>query len=100
MHLTTDHLIELSEVFKLLGDPTRLAILITCLDSEKTVSDIVSETNASQSLVSHHLRLLRGARLVKPRREGRHMYYQAHDAHITCTLKDMIDHVQEEEETP
>lgn len=98
MQLKPDHLIELADVFKVLGDPTRLAILLACLEEEKTVGDIVNETDASQSLVSHHLRLLRAARLVKPRRDGRHMYYQAHDAHISCTLKDMIEHVQEEEE--
>lgn len=98
MKLEHDHLIELSETFKLLGDPTRLAILISCMDEEKSVSDIVSSVNASQSLVSHHLRLLRGARLVKPRRAGRQMFYQAHDKHISCTLKDMIDHIHEEEE--
>jgi len=99
MLLEQDHLIELSEVFKLLGDPTRLAILITCMDEEKSVGEIVDIVDASQSLVSHHLRLLRGARLVKPRREGRQMFYKAHDEHITCTLKDMIDHVAEEEES-
>ncbi len=99
MQIRNDQLIELSEVFKLLGDPTRLAILIACMETEKTVGEIVKLTNASQSLVSHHLRLLRGARLVKPRRDGRHMFYQAHDEHIACTLRDMIDHVNEEEDT-
>ncbi len=98
MPLETDHLLELSEVFKLLGDPTRLAILVACLEEEKSVSQIVEKTGASQSLVSHHLRLLRGARLVKPRRVGRQMFYRIHDHHISCTLKDMIDHVGEEEE--
>jgi ArsR family transcriptional regulator len=98
MQIRNDQLIELSEVFKLLGDPTRLAILIACMETEKTVGEIVKLTNASQSLVSHHLRLLRGARLVKPRRDGRHMFYQAHDEHIACTLRDMIDHVNEEED--
>jgi DNA-binding transcriptional ArsR family regulator len=98
MTLEHDHLIELSEVFKLLGDPTRLAILISCMEEEKSVGDIVKSVDASQSLVSHHLRLLRGARLVKPRREGRQMFYKAHDEHITCTLKDMIEHVAEEED--
>ena len=98
MTLNHDHLIELSEVFKLLGDPTRLAILIACMDEEKAVGDIVEIVGASQSLVSHHLRLLRAARLVKPRRDGRQMFYKAHDDHITCTLKDMIEHVAEEDD--
>lgn len=98
MTLDHDQLIELSEVFKLLGDPTRLNILITCMEEEKSVGEIVETLEASQSLVSHHLRLLRAARLVKPRRQGRKIFYQAHDAHITCTLKDMIDHIAEEED--
>ncbi|NVK20056.1 MAG: winged helix-turn-helix transcriptional regulator [Methylocystaceae bacterium] len=98
MQIKTDQLVELSEVFKLLGDPTRLRILLTCLEQEMTVGEIVTASEASQSLVSHHLRLLRAARLVKPRREGRHIYYRAHDDHIRCTLKDMIEHVQEEED--
>ncbi|WP_419798118.1 MAG: ArsR/SmtB family transcription factor [Terasakiella sp.] len=98
MLIAQDRLIELSEIFKLLGDPTRLAILIACMDEEKSVGDIVLVTQASQSLVSHHLRLLRGARLVRPRRAGRQVFYKAHDAHISCTLKDMIDHVHEEDE--
>ncbi|MFW1677155.1 ArsR/SmtB family transcription factor [Pontibacter sp. JAM-7] len=97
MHLNNDHLISLAETFKLLGDPTRLAILVACLEQEKTVGQIVSDTGASQSLVSHHLRLLRGARLIQPRRDGRHIYYHAHDQHIRCTLQDMIEHIQEEE---
>jgi len=98
MTLEDDRIIELSEVFKLLGDPTRLGILITCMDEEKSVGDIVEDVDASQSLVSHHLRLLKAARLVKPRRAGRQMFYKAHDAHITCTLKDMIEHISEEDE--
>jgi len=98
MKIEQDQLIELSEVFKLLGDPTRLAILIACMEDEKSVGDIVEMTQASQSLVSHHLRLLRGARLVRPRRAGRQVFYKIHDDHISCTLKDMIDHVHEEDE--
>ncbi len=98
MTLENDHLIQLSEVFKLLGDPTRLAILIACMEDEKSVTEIVDHVDASQSLVSHHLRLLRGARLVKPRRDGRQMFYKVHDHHISCTLKDMIDHIAEEDE--
>jgi ArsR family transcriptional regulator, lead/cadmium/zinc/bismuth-responsive transcriptional repressor len=97
MNLDNDTLIPLAETFKILGDPTRLAILVACLEEEKTVGQIVLQVGASQSLVSHHLRLLRAARLVKPRRDGRQMYYLAHDQHISCTLKDMIDHIQEED---
>lgn len=94
----SDVLFQLSEVFKLLGDPTRLAILISCLDDERSVGQIAEETQASQSLVSHHLRLLRGARLVKSRRDGRQMFYKVHDHHISCTIRDMVTHIQEEED--
>ncbi len=94
--LSPDQLLQLADTFKLLGDSTRLAILTSCLEQEKTVSEIVALTGASQSLVSHHLRLLRSARLLKPRRAGRNIYYHAHDDHISCTLKDMIEHIQED----
>lgn len=55
----------LAETFRLLGDPTRLRILLFCLPGPKSVGDIVESLGLSQTLVSHHLRLLRGARLVR-----------------------------------
>lgn len=61
------HLTVIAETYRLLGDPTRLKVVLTCLDGPIAVGDIAKATGASQSLVSHHLRLLRAARLVRAR---------------------------------
>lgn len=84
-----------AETFKLLGDPTRLKILIACLSEPVAVGDIASKVEASPSLVSHHLRLLRGARLVRRTRKARQMYYEAADHHIEHIVSDMIAHAGE-----
>ena len=95
MKLTKDQTTEIAEIFRLMGDPTRLAILVECLDGPVAVGDLVTRTGASQSLVSHHLRLLRAARIVRAEREGKHVYYSAADAHISGVLRDMIEHLVE-----
>lgn len=86
----------IAETYRLLGDPTRLKVLLTCLDGPIAVGDIAKKTGASQSLVSHHLRHLRTARLVTFTRQNRQVLYQAADAHIANMLSDMVDHAQEE----
>ena len=88
-------MIELAEVFHLLGDPTRLRIVISCLDEAQSVGYIADTLKVSSSLVSHHLRLLKGARLVRAERRGRNVFYVAADDHVRRTLSDMIDHVAE-----
>lgn len=95
MNLTKDQTTEIAEIFRLMGDPTRLAILVECLDGPVAVGDLVTRTGASQSLVSHHLRLLRAARILSARREGKNVYYAAMDQHIRTVVSDMIDHVAE-----
>lgn len=86
-----------TETFRLLGDPTRLRILLACLDEPKPVGEIVAATGASQSLVSHHLRLLRAARLVTGTRRSKQVFYQAADHHIRHIVTDMLAHSAEEE---
>jgi DNA-binding transcriptional ArsR family regulator len=88
-------LAELADMFHLMGDPTRLAILLACLDRPRAVGDVAVETGASASLVSHHLRLLRAARLVRAERRGRQIFYLAADAHIRDMLRDMVVHAGE-----
>ncbi|ATD66128.1 MULTISPECIES: metalloregulator ArsR/SmtB family transcription factor [Luteimonas] len=85
----------LAETFRLLGDPTRLRVLLTCLDGPVAVGEIARRTGASQPLVSHHLRLLRGARLVRGQRQARQVFYEADDAHVRDMLRDMLDHAGE-----
>lgn len=95
MALTNDQTVEIAEMFRLMGDPTRLKILIHCLDGPVAVGDLAQETGASQSLVSHHLRLLRAARILRAERRGKKVYYAAADDHIRTVVGDMIDHVAE-----
>ncbi|NRR29252.1 winged helix-turn-helix transcriptional regulator [Oxalobacteraceae bacterium] len=86
---------ELADLFHLLGDPTRLRIVLACLRTPIAVSDIAASLQLSGSLVSHHLRLLRAARIVKSERQGKQVFYTAADAHISDVLSDMLEHIAE-----
>ncbi|MYM29912.1 DNA-binding transcriptional regulator, ArsR family [Duganella sacchari] len=86
---------QLADLFHLLGDPTRLRIVLACLPAPIAVSDIATTLDLSSSLVSHHLRLLRAARIVKSERQGKQVFYSAADAHITGVLNDMLEHIAE-----
>lgn len=97
MPLPEDNTVQIiAETYRLLGDPTRLRIVLTCLEGPISVGEIAKATGASQSLVSHHLRLLRAARLVRGTRQNKQVLYEAADAHIANMLTDMVDHAQEE----
>jgi DNA-binding transcriptional ArsR family regulator len=93
--LDGDQIAEIAEVFHLLGDPTRLRVVLSCLDDLCSVGDIAAQVGVSSSLVSHHLRLLRAARLVRGQRRGRHVFYGAADHHVRAIVRDMVDHVAE-----
>ena len=90
-----DQAVEIAEIFHLLGDPTRLRIVTSCLDKSRNVGEIAARVGISSSLTSHHLRLLKGARLVRAERRGKQVFYAAADEHIQRVLKDMMDHVAE-----
>ena len=90
---------QLADLFRLMGDGSRLSIILTCLREPISVSDIVSRVGLSQSLVSHHLRLLRAARVVRSERRGRQVFYVAADEHIQCVIEDMLAHIQEPDST-
>ena len=94
--LSDDKAVELAEMFRLLGDPSRLRIVIETLEGPKAVGDIATTLDLSPSLVSHHLRLLRAARLVSPERRGKQIFYRLHDAHIAHVIADMVAHVNED----
>jgi ArsR family transcriptional regulator, lead/cadmium/zinc/bismuth-responsive transcriptional repressor len=85
----------LADTFRVLGDPTRVRILDALSAGELCVCDIASLVGISESAASHQLRLLRGMRLVRPRREGRLVYYSVDDQHILELLKQASTHVQE-----
>ncbi|MGQ3098873.1 MAG: ArsR/SmtB family transcription factor [Brevundimonas aurantiaca] len=88
----------LAETFKLLGDPTRLRILMFCLGGPRSVGDIAESLDLSQTLVSHHLRLMRGARLMRGERKSRQIFYEVADDHVSDVLTDMVHHISEEHE--
>lgn len=93
---TSPEIIVLAETFRLLGDPTRLRIVLSCLDQPAAVGAIAEQLSLSQSLVSHHLRLLRAARLVRPQRHARQIFYSLSDDHVADMLRGMMDHIGEE----
>ncbi|MBN2365422.1 MAG: transcriptional regulator [Calditrichaeota bacterium] len=85
----------LSDTFKILGDPTRLKIVIALAWEELCVCDIATVVNLSVSAVSHQLRLLRNMRLVKFRKEGKMVYYSLDDEHIENIIQLAQIHVRE-----
>ena len=85
----------LADVFKVLGDPTRLRILRVLMNQEVCVRDIADELGMGQSAVSHQLRILRDARLVQFRRDGKTVYYSLADAHVFTLLDVGLEHVAE-----
>ena len=87
--------VELADLFHLLVDTTRLRIVLACLDAPIAVNDIAKKLTLSSSLVSHHLRLLRAARIVKADRHGKQVFYAAADQHISDVLTDMLAHIAE-----
>ena len=84
-----------AEVFKLLGDPTRVRLLDALTHGERCVCDLAALVGLSESAISHQLRLLRGARLVRARRAGRLAYYSLDDHHVIGMLHDTKRHVEE-----
>jgi DNA-binding transcriptional ArsR family regulator len=93
---TDSSIAELADLFRLLGDHTRLRIVLSCVERSIAVSDIAARLDLSGSLVSHHLRLLRAARIVKAERQGKQVFYTAADQHISSVLADMLEHIAEE----
>jgi DNA-binding transcriptional ArsR family regulator len=85
----------LADLFRLLGDPTRLRIVLACVDARRPVGAIADALGLSPSLVSHHLRLLRATRIVRATREGKQVFYAAADQHISAMLAGMLEHVAE-----
>ena len=85
----------LTEIFRVLGDPTRIRILDALATSELCVGDIAHRLGVSESAVSHQLRLLRSTRIVRSRREGRMIFYALDDRHVLALFRQGLRHVQE-----
>ena len=84
---------ELADLFKVLGDPTRIRIVQQLLNKEMCVTDIAESMGMGQSAISHQLRVLRQARLVTFRKEGKTVMYSLNDEHVVMLLSQGIEHV-------
>ncbi|MTI48743.1 ArsR/SmtB family transcription factor [Sporosalibacterium faouarense] len=83
----------LTNLFKVLGDNTRVRIIFALFNSEMCVCDIAELLDMTQSAISHQLRVLRGARIVKYRKEGKSVFYSLDDDHIYDILARGLEHV-------
>ena len=88
-------LYELADLFKVFGDTTRIRILYSLMESELPVSEIALAVGVSQSAVSHQLRSLKQARLVKFRKEGKQIIYSLSDDHVYTMLSQGLTHICE-----
>lgn len=88
-------LYDLAELFKVFGDTTRAKILCALFESEMCVCDIASLLNMTQSAISHQLRVLKSAKLVKNRKEGKVVYYSLADDHVKLIFDQGLAHVTE-----
>ena len=85
----------LAETFRMLADPGRLRLILALLEAgELCVCDLAAATGLSQTACSHNLRLLRSARLVRYRKQGRNVYYTLDDLHIRLLLDVGLEHVR------
>ena len=87
---------DLADLFKIFGDSTRIKILYALLRSELCVCDIARLLNLTQSAVSHQLRILKHARMVKNRRAGKVVYYSLTDDHIKTLFEIAFEHIMED----
>ena len=88
-------LYDLAELFKVFGDTTRVRILCALFESEMCVCDISILLGMTQSSISHQLRVLKSAKLVKNRKEGKVVYYSLDDEHIKHIFQQGLDHINE-----
>ena len=86
---------DLAELYKIFGDSTRIKILYTLFTEERGVGDIARLLGMTMSAISHQLRILKQARLVKPRREGKMVYYALADDHVRTNIAQGLDHILE-----
>jgi ArsR family transcriptional regulator len=90
-----DTLYNLSELFKIFGDSTRIKILYVLFESEMCVCDIAQLLQMTQSAISHQLRALKQSKLVSSRREGKTVFYALADSHVRTILDQGMEHVSE-----
>lgn len=90
-----EDLYNLSELFKIFGDSTRVKILYVLIEEEVCVCDLAALSRVSVSAVSHQLRILKNARLVKYRKSGKTIFYSLADNHVRTILEQGMNHIME-----
>ena len=93
--LNEDELCELAELFKVFGDSTRVKILYDLFDGEKSVTEISEDLDMNQSAISHQLKILKQAKLVSSRREGKSVFYSLADEHVRTIIDQGREHIEE-----
>ncbi len=89
-------LLQLADLFKVFGDGTRIRILYVLLEAEVCVCDLATLLGMTQSAVSHQLRILKQARLIKARRDGKTVFYSLADDHVATLLRQGMEHICED----
>ena len=93
--LNDDKIIDISELFKIFGDSTRVKIINCLINGEMCVNEIASNICMSQSAVSHQLRILKDSKLIKYRKDGKEIYYFLADDHVEKIFKMGCEHINE-----
>ncbi len=93
--LAEEELLELADLFKMFADSTRIKILYVLFDGEKNVTDICTDIEMNQSAVSHQLKALKTAKLIKSRREGKSVLYSLSDDHVKTIIAMGKEHIEE-----
>ncbi|MEW4369663.1 ArsR/SmtB family transcription factor [Paenibacillus kandeliae] len=91
--ISDDTALSMAEIFKALGDPTRVRLIYALLQQELCVHDICEVLDMTQSAVSHQLRYLRNMRIVKPRKVGKTVFYSLDDHHVEEIFKQTHQHL-------
>ncbi len=90
-----NELYDLAELFKCFGDSTRIKILFVLFKNEACVNDIADMLNMTQSAVSHQLKILKQAKLISSRRDGKQIIYMLADEHVSLIVKLGLEHIEE-----
>lgn len=90
-----EELYDLAELFKVFGDSTRIRILFVLFEAEVCVCDLAEALHMTQSAVSHQLKILKQAKLVNSRREGKSVFYSLADDHVRTMIGQGLEHIEE-----
>ena len=90
-----DELCDIAELFKVFGDSTRIRILYVLFESEMCVCDLAETLHMTQSAISHQLKILKQAKLVRSRREGKSVFYALSDQHVRTIIDQGREHIEE-----